>query len=171
MSRYAAVELLTPHHDTTEFDCGSSAQTTWLRKHALGAQQTGTSRVYAVCRRGEKRVVGYHALASASIRHEDASAGVRAGLPRYPIPATLLTRLGVDRTERGQGLGRALVVDAIRRVIAAAGTIGVTAVLIHAESAAARDFYLHLAEFEESPSDPLHLMLRLEALRATLASD
>jgi hypothetical protein len=40
---------------------------------------------------------------------------------------------------------------------------------IHAESAAARDFYMHLAEFEESPTDPLHLMLRLEVLGVTLA--
>jgi GNAT superfamily N-acetyltransferase len=102
-------------------------------------------------------------------RHEDASVGVRAGLPRYPIPATLFTRLGVDKTEQGQGLGRALVVDAIRRVIAAADTIGAVALLIHAENPAARVFYLHLAEFEASPTDPLHLMLRLESLRATLA--
>jgi len=169
VSRYEPAERLSSEHDRSDFDCGSTAQTNWLRRYALNAQQAGTSRVYVVCRRGEKRVVGYHALASTSIRHEDASVEVRAGLPRYPIPATLLTRLGVDKTEQGQGLGRALVVDAIRRVIAAANTIGAVALLIHAENLAARDFYLHLAEFEASPTDPLHLMLRLEGLRATLA--
>ena len=43
--------------------------------------------------------------------------------------------------------------------------------LIHAEGPPAREFYLHLAEFEESPSDPLHLMLRIEALKATLSGE
>lgn len=171
MSRYAAPELLGPHHDTTEFDCGSSAQTSWLRKYALAAQQIGSSRVYVACRKDENRVVGYHALAAASIKHDDASEGVKSGLPRYPIPATLLTRLGVDQSEQGQGLGKALVVDAIRRSIAAAAEVGSVAMLIHAEGPPAREFYLHLAEFEESPSDPLHLMLRIEALKATLSGE
>ena len=153
MSRYEGPELLEPGHDTTEFECGSPAQTTWLRKYALAAQQVGTSRVYVVRRPSEQRVVGYHALAAAAIGHNEASAGIKAGLPRYPIPATLLTRLGVD---------------AIRRTIAAAGEVGAVALLVHAESREAREFYLHLAEFEESPSDPLHLMIRIGALQRTL---
>ena len=168
MSRYEGPELLEPGHDTTEFECGSPAQTTWLRKYALTAQQVGTSRVYVVRRPSEQRVVGYHALAAAAIGHNEASAGIKAGLPRYPIPATLLTRLGVDVSEQGRGLGKALVVDAIRRTIAAAGEVGAVALLVHAESREAREFYLHLAEFEESPSDPLHLMIRIGALQRTL---
>ena len=169
MSRYSGVELLEASHETDEFDCGSPAQTNWLRKYALSAQQAGTSRVYVVCEAGTKRVVGYHALAAASISRADAAKGVAKGLPRYPIPAILLTRLGVDKREQRQGLGKALVVDAIRRALQAAETIGVRALLIHAEDDAARDFYRHLAEFEESPSDPLHLMLRIDALQATIA--
>lgn len=171
MSRYDGPELLAPGHDTTAFECGQPAQTTWLRKYALTAQQVGTSRVYVVRRRSEQRVVGYHALAAAAISHQEASAGIKAGLPRYPIPATLLTRLGVDVSEQRRGLGKALVVDAIRRTIAAAGEVGAVALLVHAESPEAREFYLHLAEFEESPSDPLHLMIRIRALRHTLEGE
>jgi hypothetical protein len=54
------------------------------------------------------------------------------------------------------------------RVEQAADAIGIRALLIHAESDAAKAFYLQIAEFEESPSDPLHLLLTLKSLRAAL---
>ena len=71
----------------------------------------------------------------------------------------LLARLGVDLGAQGQNLGMALVKDAMIRAHQAAETVGARALLIHAESATARDFYMHLAEFEPSPTDPLHLVL------------
>lgn len=79
-----------------------------------------------------------------------------------------MSRLGVDTRAQGQGLGKSLVVDALHRVNQAADTVGVRALLIHAEPEKARDFYLHVAEFEESPSDSLHLILLMKDLRAAL---
>jgi len=46
----------------------------------------------------------------------------------------------------------------------AAQTIGARPLLIHAESQQARDFHLHLAEFDVSPTDPLHLILMLSTI-------
>jgi len=41
--------------------------------------------------------------------------------------------------------------------------------LVHAESSPARDFCLRLVpEFEESPTDELHLVLMLKGIRRTL---
>jgi hypothetical protein len=45
----------------------------------------------------------------------------------------------------------------------------VRAVLIHCESESARDFYLRLAKFEPSPTDPMHLLLMMKDLRRALA--
>jgi len=43
--------------------------------------------------------------------------------------------------------------------------------LVHAESEQARSFYEHLIpEFERSPTDPLHLLLRLKDIRRMLDS-
>ncbi|WP_213450586.1 GNAT family N-acetyltransferase [Rhizomonospora bruguierae] len=80
----------------------------------------------------------------------------------------ILARLGVDRAAQGAGLGRALVVDALRRIAVAAEVIGVRAVLIHRESDTARDFSLRLAKFEASPTDPMHLLLLMKDLRRAL---
>jgi len=169
VSEYAAVETLAADHQTEAFDCGSPAHTEWLRNLGLQAQQAGTSRVYVVCRAGERSVVGYHALAAGSVEPEHTPPRTQRGTGHHPIPVVLLTRLGVDLSEQGRGLGAALVKDALRRVAAVGQEIGVRALLIHAESEQAREFYMHLAEFEPSPTDPLHLYLLMKDLRATIA--
>jgi GNAT superfamily N-acetyltransferase len=165
VSRYRPPERLAPEHDVGGFDCGSPAQTDWLRKHALQAQAAGTSVVYVTCLVDDGRVVGYFALAAGSVELADAPPRVTAGAGRYRIPVVLLTRLGVDTGEQVQGPGRALLKEALLRTAGAADTIGARALLIHAESEAARAFYMHLAEFEPSPSDPLHLYLLMKDLR------
>jgi GNAT superfamily N-acetyltransferase len=170
--RFGPVEPLTAHHTTAGFDCGSHAQSDWLTEHALQAHRSGGSRVYVVCGEGSEtggRVVGYYALAAGSIAPSVAPDRLLRGAGRYHQPVVILTRLGVDTRVQGAGLGRALVVDALRRVAVASETIGVRALLIHCESESARRFYLGLAQFERSPSDPMHLVLLMKDLRRALS--
>ena len=84
-----------------------------------------------------------------------------------PVPVILLSRLAIDRKEQGQGLGAALLRDAITRAVAAAEIIGVRALLVHALHEQARAFYAHF-DFEPSPTDPLHLLLLIKDARALL---
>jgi hypothetical protein len=156
-------------HDVSEFDCGSAAQTRWLRQVAGAAQAARTARVYVVTRVDEDRVVGYHALAAASIALDDAPPTLLKQAGRSPIPVILLARLGVDLSAQGKGLGAALVKDAMLRGYQASETVGARAFLIHAESERARDFYLHLAEFDRSPTDPLHLILLMSEIERIVA--
>lgn len=169
MSRYDRVEPLSPDHETAGFDCGSDAQTSWLRRHAIQASQSDTSKVYVVCLAGTRRVVGYYALAAGSVSHDSAPPRVTKGLGRYPVPVVLLTRLGVDTNEQGRGLGSALVRDALLQTASIAAKVGVRALLIHAETAEAADFYRRISpNFEPSPTDPLHLILLMKDLRAAI---
>jgi len=169
VSSFLRPELLRSDHEVADFDCGSEAQTTWLRQHALQAQQSDSARVYVVCRSGTKRVAGYYAIAAGSVAHDSASPRVAKGLGRYPIPVVLLTRLGVDLTEQGNGLGLSLVQDALLQTAAVAERIAVRALLVHAETPQAALFYRRISPaFEESPTDPLHLILLLKDLRSAL---
>ena len=43
----------------------------------------------------QARVVGYHALAAASVATKTATARVAKGMPRHPVPVVLLARLAV----------------------------------------------------------------------------
>jgi GNAT superfamily N-acetyltransferase len=96
----------------------------------------------------------------------------RKGAGRYPQPVALLARLGVDSGHEGKGLGAALLVDAVTRLLTVSDDIGCRGLLIHAESMVARAFYLHLIpELEQSPTDELHLVLLLKDARRTLIGE
>jgi GNAT superfamily N-acetyltransferase len=151
-------------HDVSGFDCGSEAQTRWLRHIARTAQAAGTARVYVVTALAEDGVLGYHALAAASVMHDDAPPALLKSAGRSPVPVILLARLGVDLTAQGHGIGAALVKDAMLRAYQASHIVGARALVIHAESERARDFYLHLAEFDASPTDPLHLVVLMSEI-------
>lgn len=169
MSRYGPLEPLSRDHETTAFDCGSDAQTTWLRRHGLQAHQSDTAKVYVVCFAQTRQVVGYYALTAGSVAHDRVPPRIVKGLGRYPIPVILLTRLGVDIEEQGRGLGSALVRDAFLQTAAVADRVGVRALLIHAETPEAAAFYLRIdAGFAPSPTDPLHLVLLLKDLRGAI---
>lgn len=90
------------------------------------------------------------------------------GAGRYHQPVVNLTQPGVDRAAQGSGPGRTLLVDALRRIATAAEVIGVRALLIHCGTDTARDFYLRLAKFETSPTNPMHLLLLMNNPRRAL---
>jgi ribosomal protein S18 acetylase RimI-like enzyme len=168
--RFSAVTPLARTHVVAAFDCGSAAQSEWLIRHALQAHQSGTSRVYVVSEETDEgqKVVGYYAVAAGSVAPATAPQRLAQGAGRYHQPVVILTRLGVDLSCQGLGLGKALVVDALRRVAAASEVIGVRALLIHGENNTARDFCLRLAKFDASPTDRLHLFLLMKDLRRAL---
>jgi GNAT superfamily N-acetyltransferase len=84
-----------------------------------------------------------------------------------PIPIALLRRLTVDRAYQGKNLGRALFQDAAKRVIHAAGTLGIRGLLVHAIFEEAKTFYIALG-FDPSPLEPMTLMVTLADLRSAL---
>jgi GNAT superfamily N-acetyltransferase len=167
--RYRRPELLSDHHDLDGFTCRSTEQTDWLRRHARQAVTTGTAKVFVVTEVGSPAVVGYYAWCMAQLATIGAPSRLRKGAGRYPQPVALLARLGVDKGHEGQGLGVGLLQDVFARLVSVADAIGCRGLLIHAESDEARDFYLHvLPELEESPTDPLHLVVLLKDVRKTL---
>jgi ribosomal protein S18 acetylase RimI-like enzyme len=166
---YAPVESLTADHDRSTFDCGSDAQSSWLRSYAVVAQQADTARVYVIRPDGEQRVAGYYALAAGSIEPDEASVRLSRGTGRHPIPVVVLIRLGVDVRDQGRGLGSELVYDAFLQTAAIADRVGARALMIQAESPRAAAFYRRLdPAFEELPGDPLQIVLLMKDLRRAI---
>jgi hypothetical protein len=166
---YRPPRLLEPSDRLDAFECRSEEQTRWLRHHARQAHAAGTTKVLVVRYAGSDDVVAYYAWCMASIQVADAPARLRKGAGRYPQPIALLARLGVDLAHEGRGLGAGLLADVIARTVELGDEIGCRGLLIHAESAHARDFYLHLVpELLESPTDELHLVLLMKDIRRTL---
>jgi GNAT superfamily N-acetyltransferase len=90
----------------------------------------------------DQRVAGYYTLASASLALSDLPTSIGKKLPRYPtIPTVRLGRLAVDLDFKGQGLGGALLADAIYR--ATHSEIAAYALVVDAKDESAAAFYRH----------------------------
>jgi GNAT superfamily N-acetyltransferase len=165
--RFSDLEPLTADHSLDGFDCGRGSLDAWLVRHARQAAATGSARTYVIVDASQDRVVGYHAVTAAGLERDAATPRVIKGMPRYPVPVVLLARLAVDRPVADRGLGAWLLRDAMMRTLSAAETIGVRAMLIHAIDDQARRFYLRHG-LEPSPSDPMHLMILLKDITASL---
>lgn len=161
---YSVPEPLTKRHRLDLFDCGEPALNEWLQTHALQAEASGSAKVFVTTTDGET-VVGYYALATAQVEHEQAAPRVLKGQARHPVPAVLLARLAVDQDHQRLGVGRSLLQDAMLRCLQAAESVGVRVLLVHAKHEEARSWYAQYG-FEPSPTDPLHLMLLMKDLKA-----
>jgi GNAT superfamily N-acetyltransferase len=163
MDRTSAPQKISPEHDLSKFNCGELALDDWLRRRALSNEETGASRTYVVCI--ENRVVGYYALAVGAVTHAEAPGRIRRNMPD-PVPVMVLGRLAVDETAQGRDVGRGLLRDAILRTLQAAEIAGIRAVLVHAISERAKQFYLR-AGFIPSAVSPMTLMITVaEAARS-----
>jgi GNAT superfamily N-acetyltransferase len=150
--------------EVSAFDCGTLELDNWLKRRALANEALGTSRTYVVTAGG--RVVGFYALANGAVADKDVSAKTRRNMPD-PIPVMVLARLAVDSVYQKQGLGSALLKDALLRPIAAAHIAGIRAVLLHAMSDDAKRFYTR-AGFHECPVDPMMMLITLTEVENNL---
>ena len=64
-----------------------------------------------------------------------------AGLPRHPVPAALIGRLAVSGDVQGQGIGRLLLADAVKRSLAVSEEIAIYALVVDAKDEGASRFY------------------------------
>ena len=121
-----------------------------------------------VCRRGESDVVGYYTLVASQVEQNEATSDVQKQTSKhFPIPVCLIARLAIDRSEQGVGLGRSLLLDALRRTERASRSVAMRAVLVHALDKEAAGFYARFG-FRPASTEPLTLMVPLEAVRRTL---
>ncbi|MDQ1308182.1 MAG: hypothetical protein QG671_4016 [Actinomycetota bacterium] len=135
-------EPLEADHDASGFDSGQSAVDTWLREFAVAMQKKGTGRTFVWVREGDsrRRVVAYYTLAAHLIEREHLTKKMGRGMPRQ-LPAVLLARLALDRSLQGQGLGGAVLAEAIDRVANITTQLGARYLVVDALNTRAAAFY------------------------------
>ena len=142
--------------DVTGFACGQPSLDDWLRRRALVGETTGASRTFVTTPLGSRTVVGYYALAAGSVRAESVPGRVRRNMPD-PIPVVVLARLAVSTAHQGAGLGTSLLQDAVLRSVAAATSVGMRAIVVHALTEEAGRFYARLGFVEAPPGNLLYV--------------
>jgi GNAT superfamily N-acetyltransferase len=156
------VEKLRADHSIEGFDCGREELNRYLLRYAWQNQQAGAAQTY-VGLAGDS-IIGYYSLAVGHVMREEAPERLMKGLARHPVPIMLLARLAVDHRWQGQGVGKALLKDAMLRTLQAADIAGIRAFAVHAKDEEARRFYLKF-DFIPSPSDPMHVFVLLKDVR------
>jgi GNAT superfamily N-acetyltransferase len=151
-------------HRVEAFSCGREGLDRWLQAYAGQSQRRDAARTF-VTAEPDGKVAGYYTLVAAQVEHTQATAGVRRGLSRhFPIPVALLARLAVATSRQGVGLGRSLLLDALRRVLRASDELAIRAVTVDAIDEHALSFYRAFG-FEPSDIEPNTLMMPLQTIR------
>ena len=136
------VERLHAAHDRAAFDCGVPALNTYLATQASQDEKRRVASCFIAVATATSKIAGYYTLSAASVDLSDIPAALAKKLPRYPaVPTIRLGRLAVAIAARGQGLGAALLWDALAR--AAKVEIGAFALLVDAIDEGAARFYAH----------------------------
>ena len=152
-----APQPLLPTHRCNGFASSELELDAWLMRRAYANQLSGASRTFVVVD-AQQTVVGYYALATGAVSHQEATAAVRRNMPD---PVMVLARLAVDQRAQGNKLGASLLQDAVKRCALVSQHAGIRALLVHALHDRAKQFYEHYG-FQASPVHPLTLLLRLQ---------
>lgn len=160
-----APEKLSDGCDLAGFDSGEAALDDWLRRRARQNELSGASRTYVVC--AGTTVAGFYSLGVGAVAHSESPGRIRRNMPD-PVPVMVLARLAVDKSHQGQGIGAALLRDAVARTVQAADIAGIRAILVQAISESAKGFYERHG-FRTSAVDPMVLMVTLAEARQILS--
>ena len=149
-------------HDRISFHCDSEILNRYLQEQASQDIRRRVAACFVALADGH-RIAGYYTLASASLLLTDLPVSIGKKLPRYPtVPAVRMGRLAVDQAFKGQGLGGALLADALDR--AARSEIAAFAMIVDAKDQTAAAFYRHHG-FIALPDSPLTLFLPLATVK------
>lgn len=154
-------------HDSHRFDSGEAELDYWLVNYAESAARARVARTF-VWIDGDSRVVGYYSLSAHAVLRIEASPRIARGVPD-PVPAALIAKLALHRQLHGQGFGRLLLADALRRIMRASQQgPAVRAIVVDASTTRGRRLYESFG-FVQVPDGKPRMMVRASAVERALS--
>ncbi len=158
-----STQPLGSQHDRAGFSCGEPALDTYLQRQASQDIRRRIAQIFVATGKLPDQIAGYYSLSAASFDRDELPPAAAKKLPYYPVPAAVLGRLAVDRGSQGRGLGQMLLLDAMRRVLWAAASLAVHALVVDAKNDSAQAFYERYG-FKSFASAPRRLFLPVETI-------
>jgi len=136
-------EILSPKHKKTLFNCGKEMLDNYLHYQANQDVKRKLSACFVLIDSESQIIKGYYTLANNSIPLNKIPSDLKKKLPKSysSIPTTLLGRLATDIKFQGQGIGKLLLVDALKRSFETAKSLGSYAVIVDPLDVDAEIFY------------------------------
>jgi len=137
------IELLDKKHNRRNFDCGKELLNNYLKVRAGQDFKRKLSACFVLVDKETDCIQGYYTLSNNSIPLSCFPEPIKRKLPQSyeSIPTTLLGRLAIDRKFKGKGLGKILIIDALRRSYEISKEIGSFAVVVDPIDREAELFY------------------------------
>jgi GNAT superfamily N-acetyltransferase len=137
------IELLENKHNRNDFDCGKELLNNYLKNQAGQDIKRKLSACFVFAEKETNCIQGYYTLSNNSIPLSSFPESIRKKLPQSynSIPATLLGRLAIDKNWQGKGLGKILLLDALKRSYIISQEIGSYAVVVDPIDREAELFY------------------------------
>lgn len=145
-----------------DFDCGYKTLNDYLKTLALQSTRRGYGRTYLALEDDTNRVLGYYAVATATV--EVAHVPVTESLMPSDVPVVRLGRLAVRSDEQRQGIGTQLLIHACKQTLAVADLVGVCLLEVHTLHEEAREFYEKYG-FVPFLDDKMHMFLTINAIK------
>jgi predicted GNAT family N-acyltransferase len=158
------IELLdSKKHNRSPFSCGNDSLDSYLRKQASQDLNKKVATVFVLIDSPSTDIIAYYSLSSYTIDVSDVNE-IAKGIPRYPLlPATLLGRLAVDRLCQGQGIGKIILIDALKRSLNVTSQVASLAVIVEAIDENAASFYQKYG-FQQFKRHPSKLYLPMKSI-------
>ena len=165
------IEPLSAHHPRKSFTCGTDPLDNFIRDYALQNQKRHISRTFVAVPNAKligpnKTIAGYYTLVSGHVSCKDLPNDYKH--PSYPVSIARVARLAVAIERQGQGIGSYLLYDAFQKILRAAETIGIYAVVVDAKNEQAKKFYQQYG-FDCLQQSGLTLILSLQTIQKAIA--
>lgn len=136
-------ENLNSKHSKKEFSCGKDMLDDYFQKQAIQDIKRKLSACFILNDKETDLVKGYYTLAQNSLDQNLIPTQFQKKLPNSykSIPTTLLGRLAIDNRFQRQGIGKLLLIDALRRSYEISKSIGSFAVVVDPIDEDAEQFY------------------------------
>lgn len=110
-------EPLNSKHKKADFSCGLEMLDNYIHKQASQDIKRKLSACFVIKEPETDLIKGYYTLSNSNIPLEVIPNEIRRKLPSAykAIPTTLLGRLAIDTKYQGQGIGKLILVDALKR--------------------------------------------------------
>ena len=152
-------------HQRDTFNCDIDSLNRYIRKQASQDLKRKIATVFVLIDSPNPQVIAYYTLSAYTVEITELDNALAKSLPRYPLlPATLLGRLAVDINCRGQSFGELMLIDALKKSLAATTTVASVALIAEAIDETAANFYRKYG-FQEFKSNPQKLYLPMRSIK------
>ena len=161
-------------HDRAAFSCGVPPIDNYLKLTAKKGSKADVVRIWVVVDT-DNHIVGFYGINMHSVDvKEMPTAYSKKAMKHGLLPAALSAMIGVDQQQQGNGIGSALVADALNRIARASEEIGTCVIMLDVlddgdvDAERRRKLYYESFGVIALPDQPLRLFMPIDTARASL---